>query len=295
MLVSSANQLRQYYTNVGVYEHADGPPAQPPPPCGLAVPDQANNPGLMRDCIALLLAKDTLSGSATLNWDVSRAMSTWDGVTLNADSTRVAKVELDDEDLDGTLPPEIGDLSALTELDLSDNDLSGQLPKELGKMWKLTHLELDRNGLSGEIPLALDALTGLRKLRLFAGNTFTGCVPPALYGVQDSDTASSGLPVCAPPVFDKSHYDFIALEKTTGVGIVSSTDPNGDPLTYSILSGNEKGKFSIVTYPDANGAPVVQLKAVSEFDYDEASEYSLTLEVQDGNGGSRRSRRQRRS
>ena len=46
MLVTDANRLRQFFSDpkVGAYDHADGPPAQPPPPCGLAVPDQANNP-----------------------------------------------------------------------------------------------------------------------------------------------------------------------------------------------------------------------------------------------------------
>ena len=46
MLVTDANQLRQFFSDpkVGAYDHADGPPAQPPPPCGLAVPDQADDP-----------------------------------------------------------------------------------------------------------------------------------------------------------------------------------------------------------------------------------------------------------
>ena len=60
MLVTDANQLRQYYTEVGAYAPGAPPPAQPPPPCGLAVPNQSDNPGLMRDCMTLLAAKDTL-------------------------------------------------------------------------------------------------------------------------------------------------------------------------------------------------------------------------------------------
>ena len=45
--------------------------AQTPGPCatGAAVPDAANNPGLVADCTALLTAKDTLRGTAPLNWD----------------------------------------------------------------------------------------------------------------------------------------------------------------------------------------------------------------------------------
>ena len=45
-------------------------PAQPPGPCatGAAVPDAANNPGLVADCAILLAVKDTLRGTAALNW-----------------------------------------------------------------------------------------------------------------------------------------------------------------------------------------------------------------------------------
>ena len=85
MLVTDANRLREFFSDpkVGAYDHPDGPnPKQPPPPCGLAVPDQANNPGLMRDCITLLELKDTLRGTAALNWMASTTIATWEGVTL---------------------------------------------------------------------------------------------------------------------------------------------------------------------------------------------------------------------
>ncbi len=44
MLVTDANRLRDYYTEVGAYAPGAPTPSQPPPPCGLAVPDQASNP-----------------------------------------------------------------------------------------------------------------------------------------------------------------------------------------------------------------------------------------------------------
>ena len=68
MLVTDANSLSQFFTDIGAYNHPDGPPLQPPPPCGLAVPSQASNPGLVRDCMTLLAAKDTLRGAGSLNW-----------------------------------------------------------------------------------------------------------------------------------------------------------------------------------------------------------------------------------
>ena len=39
-----------------------------------------------------------------------------------------------------------------TELDLSDNDLSGSIPPEIGNLTNLTYLNLCRNNLTGVIP-----------------------------------------------------------------------------------------------------------------------------------------------
>ena len=175
MLVTDANQLREYYTEVGAYAPGAPPPVQPPPPCGLAVPDQANSPGLMRDCMTLLGAKDTLRGTATLNWSVDTAIGSWDGITAGGTPSRVTKVELDDESLTGTITAELGILSALTHLDLSSNSLTGEIPRELG------------------------GLSNLEELRL-SGNSFTGCIPSALKDVPTNDLSSLNLLYCPPPV-----------------------------------------------------------------------------------------------
>ena len=49
---------------------------------GTAVPDPTNNPGLVSDCEALLAARDTLAGDATLNWSADTPIADWDGITL---------------------------------------------------------------------------------------------------------------------------------------------------------------------------------------------------------------------
>ena len=174
MLVTDANQLRQYYTEVGAYAPGAPPPAQPPPPCGLAVPNQSDNPGLMRDCMTLLAAKDTLRGTGSLNWATGTAIASWDGVTTAGSPTRVTKVELDDEDLTGSIPAGLGSLSALTHLDLSDNSLTGDIPAELGLLHNLEEVRL-------------------------SGNSLTGCIPLALRDVATHDLSSLSLPYCRPP------------------------------------------------------------------------------------------------
>ena len=52
MLVTDANRLREYFSDpkVGAYDHPDGPPSQPPPPCSLVLRNPADSPGPMREC-----------------------------------------------------------------------------------------------------------------------------------------------------------------------------------------------------------------------------------------------------
>ena len=130
MLVTNGNNLRAYYEAAGAYDEGVTPPEQPPPACGLAVPDQANNPGLMRDCETLLAVKDTLRGTGTLNWSVDVPMADWDGVRTR-DTGRVTNIVLVDKGLTGIVPAELAELTGLEELRLSGNSLSGCIPPSL--------------------------------------------------------------------------------------------------------------------------------------------------------------------
>ena len=56
---------------------------------GGAVPDPDDNPGLVSDCATLLAARDTLAGTATLNWAADTPMSEWDGVSVGGSPERV--------------------------------------------------------------------------------------------------------------------------------------------------------------------------------------------------------------
>ena len=224
MLVSDANQLRQYYTAVGAYDHPDGPPAQPPAPCGLVVPDQADNPGLMQDCMALLAARDTLRGTATLNWSVDTAIADWDGVKITGTPRRVTQVRLVSRGLTGTIPPELADLPLLrlflngnaltraipselgnlvelTQLRLNGNALTGAIPSELGGLSELRGLWLSKNDLSGEIPRELGELGELMQLNL-SNNVLNGEIPSTLTSLKKLNVlrlAGNGLTGCVPP------------------------------------------------------------------------------------------------
>ena len=84
-------------------------------PCvsGGAVVD-ATNTGLISDCEALLAARDTLAGTAALNWSADTPIADWTGVALGEASGRVTEILLVRMGLNGRIPKELGGLSNLT-------------------------------------------------------------------------------------------------------------------------------------------------------------------------------------
>ena len=78
-----------------------------------AVADAEGNPGLMSDCELLLRSRDTLAGSATLDWREDVAMSEWEGVTLSGTPERVTRLELQGKGLDGEIAVELSWVSEL--------------------------------------------------------------------------------------------------------------------------------------------------------------------------------------
>ena len=189
---------------------------------GRAVPDAADNPGLVSDCEALLASRDALRGSARLNWSADTPLADWDGLTIGRTPKRVTGLRLNERLLTGKIPPELGSLdnlqllylsgnelsgeipeelgslSSLQWLNLAANQLSGKLPKELGSLSNLERLRLDDNGLSGTIPVELGSLSNLEWLYL-QGNQLIGCIPSGLRDVEINDLDQLGLPFCEAP------------------------------------------------------------------------------------------------
>ena len=153
---------------------------------GGAVAD-AVNADLVSDCEALLAARDMLAtrlatGEPRLNWSADTPISEWDGIgedSLEGSPPRVTRLYLHGLGLDGSVPGELAELTALKELYLYDNELTGSISPRLGLLANLTHLHAYDNDLSGEIPPALGNLAELRELRLDS-NDLTGQLPPEL-------------------------------------------------------------------------------------------------------------------
>ncbi len=109
------------------------------------------------------------------NWLSEDSLGTWHGITVDVDG-RVTRIELANNQLSGTIPPELGQLDRLEWLDLHDNQLAGEIPSDLGRLEHLAGLSLSGNQLSGSIPPELGRLARLEWLDL-GGNQLSGEIP----------------------------------------------------------------------------------------------------------------------
>jgi hypothetical protein len=124
------------------------------------------------ECEVLVALYNSTNGDEWLNntnWLKTITVGDWYGVTI--DQGRLLKLLLHGNHLSGSIPPELGDLSEMTQLGLGDK-LSGSIPVELSRLSKLSYLNLSHNQLSGNIPAWLGNLTGLTVLDL-TDNQFT--------------------------------------------------------------------------------------------------------------------------
>ena len=153
-------------------------------PCGngTVVPNPTSNTELVADCEVLWGLKDTLRGTATLNWNATTVIWNWNGISVSspfAPPRRVRTINFNSHPLNGTLPRELGQLSNLAQMNIRNTSLHGSIPPELGQLSNLTHLQLGNNSLTGSIPPQLGNLSNLSHL-LLSNNSLTGSIPPQL-------------------------------------------------------------------------------------------------------------------
>jgi len=145
------------------------------------------------ECEALVTLYNSTDGDNWKNkrgWNVTNTPCSWYQVTCNGG--HVSWISLDSNQLSGTLPPELGNLSNLTLLLLDSNELSGEIPQELGQLSRLTTLYLNSNELSGTIPPELGQLSSLQDL-LLNSNQLCGKIPSELMNLTNLGTPPGAL------------------------------------------------------------------------------------------------------
>ena len=124
------------------------------------------------------------------NWLTDASLDTWYGINVN-NQGRIVALDLGQDNLQGTIPPELGDLSSLRVLELAFNYLTGTIPPELRHLSDLDRLSLLGNDLTGIIPPELGDLSNLHFLRLHL-NHLTGTIPPELGHLSNLEELNLG-------------------------------------------------------------------------------------------------------
>ena len=147
------------------------------------------NDGSSSDKAVLEALYDATNGASwtdNQDWKSSKPIGEWAGVTTDVNGRVIYLSYLDSggraisNNLNGTLPADLGKLSRLRQLVLAKNSqLTGGIPKELGNLSRLQTLFLNENNLTGGIPKELGNLSQLQHLRL-QQNKLTGGIPKEL-------------------------------------------------------------------------------------------------------------------
>ena len=126
--------------------------------------------------IALYDATNGENWTNNTNWCTNAPLSEWYGVTLDYSQERVQYIHLSYNNLVGSIPEEIGNLTELYTLDLSGNTLTGEIPSSIGNMHILGYLYLNNNQLTGSIPQEIGNLSDLRACYIYE-NQLMGNIP----------------------------------------------------------------------------------------------------------------------
>ena len=175
------------------------------------------------------------------NWLSAAPLGTWFGVTTD-ENERVIALELAENELRGTIPPELANLTRLEELNLARNRLRGDIPPELGNLSQLELLYLHNNQLDGTIPTELAGLSQLEQLAL-SWNRLNGTIPLQLGDLNglavlalSGNRLSGGIP---PQLGNLVNLEMLALAANRLTGTIPLALDRLTRLEWLYLADNE--------------------------------------------------------
>ncbi|KAM7466677.1 hypothetical protein LguiB_014239 [Lonicera macranthoides] len=122
----------------------------------------------------------TLDQGVLNSWNSSVHICKWQGITCGLQHRLVMVFNLSSSGLVGFFSPNIGNLiSFLRSIAMENNSLQGQIPPEIGRLFRLQNLTLYNNSLEGKIPANLSHCTRLMQISV-ANNKLVGEIPREL-------------------------------------------------------------------------------------------------------------------
>ena len=246
------------------------------------------------ECEALVALYGSTNGAGwtnNTNWLQSTTVSNWFGIYV-LDDSGVTELDLDDNQLTGTLPAELGNLSNLEYLGLYDNQLTGSIPSTLGNLSYLGFLDLRYNQLTGSIPSTLGNLSYLVGLDL-GHNQLTGSIPTSLgdlsyvrYLYLDNNQLTGSIPESLGNL-SNMNYLYLFENQLSGnipaalgdLSDIEVLDLSNNQLTGSIpaVLGNLPDLYDLALHHNQlTGSLPVELGNLSDLEYLGLSENQFT-------------------
>ncbi|KAH9806234.1 putative LRR receptor-like serine/threonine-protein kinase [Citrus sinensis] len=182
------------------------------------------------------------------NWDEDSVdPCSWAMITCSPENLVIGLL-LQNNNISGGIPPQLGSLPKLQTLDLSNNRLSGVIPGSFGQLNSLQYLRLNNNSLSGAFPVFLAKISELAFLDL-SYNNLSGPVPK--FPARTFKYHFLPEPLSTGPVtffFQIMFSDFVFRFSVAGNPLIcgsSSTNvcsgsANSVPLSFSLNSSPGK-------------------------------------------------------
>jgi hypothetical protein len=114
-------------------------------------------------------------------FDVNNSVCSWFTTEPSCNQQgRLVSLNLNDNGLMGSIPPELGLLQDVQFIRFSKNHLTGSLPSSLSKLVHLKHFDVSFNLLTSTLPTSYGSWVDLKELRI-AHNKFSGTFPSDFY------------------------------------------------------------------------------------------------------------------
>jgi len=137
------------------------------------------------DSLALVALYNATGGpdwANQTNWLTNTPVGEWHGITVS--DQRVTGITFYNNNLSGTLPADIGNLTVLQRVALASSFLTGEIPAEIGQCTELTFIDLSGNMLTGSFPQEISNCQKLKEIIVYQ-NQFSGSFPTVLLGLPE--------------------------------------------------------------------------------------------------------------
>ena len=128
-------------------------------------------------------------------------------------------VSAGENELTGSIPPEISNLKSITGLHTHQNQLTGSIPTEIGKLEYLVRLDMSSNIHTGTLPTEIGNLSELDLID-FVYNKFTGFLPTTLGNLRklkhlylNNNQFNGTLPI--------QFYNLVSLERVSCICLLA--------------------------------------------------------------------------